>query len=147
MAEQYAVSNGSVALVAATAKTLVELTTIATMDAAWIGFDISFDASGTGTNVKVEIVSYAASGTGTAYTPTRLGGNQGRASLSTAEINSTVEPTTPTVLLTWYVPLNSGFSYVWPLGRELQMSVSKVYGIRVTAPSIVNAACNLYFEE
>jgi hypothetical protein len=147
VAEQYAVSNGSVALAAATARTLVEVSTASTVDMAWIGFDISFDASGTGTNAKVEIVSYTASGTGSAYTPTRLGGNQGRASVTAAEVNSTVEPSTPTVLLTWFVPLNSGFSYVWPLGRELQMAVSKVYGIRVTSASVVNAACNLYFEE
>jgi hypothetical protein len=40
------------------------------------------------------------------------------------------------------------YSYLYPLGREVQVPVSHTYGIRVTAPSgTPNVCVTLYFEE
>jgi hypothetical protein len=149
MSEQYVVNTGTaaVALAAATAKTVIELTTSATVDNSLIGFDISFDgASSTAVPVRIDLCSYAATGTGTAATPTLMG-PAGRGSVTTAKVNDSVEPTTPAIIASFLVSPTAGFSYQWPLGREVDMGVSKVYGLRATAPAAVNCVANLYFEE
>lgn len=148
MAQLYSATSGVGALTAATARTLIELATGATIDNVWVGFDITFDGvTATAVPVKVDIISTTASGTGTSHTPARIGNAQARASITTAEILTTVEGSTPTVLMSWYVPPTSGFSYQWPLGRELGMTVSKFFGLRCTAPAGVNALANVFFEE
>lgn len=147
MTVQYMVSTGSTALTAATAKTMIELTTTANVPVEWIACDITFNGtSSTAVPVTVDFCTYAATGTGTAATIRRAGQAVGT-SATTAKINDTVEPTTPTVLFSWFIPPTSGVQYVWPLGRELFQSVSTVQGIRLTAPAAVNAIVNLVYEE
>lgn len=147
MATQYMLNAGATALTAATAKTLIEVTSTANVPPLWIAFDVTFDGvTATNVPVRVDICTYAATGTGTAQTPRRIGSTIGTAA-STAKINDTVEPTTPTVIASWYVPPTSGFSYQYPLGRELMQAVSTVMGIRLTAPAAVNALVNLTIEE
>lgn len=149
MAEQYSVICPSTALAAATAKTLIELTTGSTIDMVLIGFDIGFDGvSSSAVPVKVELITYTTTGTGTGYTPNKVGQNQGRAALTTAKNVMTVEGTgSITVIANWVVPPTSAFSYLFPLGREVALPPSKSLGLRVTAPAIVNATANAWFEE
>lgn len=147
MPTQYIITAGPTALVAATAKTIVELTSTANVPPEWVAVDITFDGTtAAATPVRVDFCTYAATGTGTAYTPKRFGQALG-ISATTAKINDTVEPTTPTVLFSWYVPPTSGISYQWPLGRELFQATSTIMGIRLTAPAAVNAIVNLSIEE
>jgi len=148
MAALFSVNSGYVALVANTAKTFIELGTNATIDNVWTGLEITFNGvTAAAEPVKVEIISLAATGTGTVYTPTRYGTNQGRAALTTAKVAMTVEGTGPSIITAVYVPPTSGLSSQWPLGRELGMTVSKFYGVRLTAVAAVNASVNLIFEE
>ena len=147
MTVQYVVTTGSTALTAATAKTMIELSTTANVPCEWIGADITFNGvTATAVPVTVDFCTYAATGTGTAYTPKRGGQAVGTAQ-TTAKINDTVEPTTPVVLFSWFIPPTSGVMYQWPLGRELFHNVSTLQGIRLTAPAAVNATVNLWFEE
>lgn len=147
MTVQYAVTTGAVALTAATAKTVVEVTTTANVPCEWISVDIMFDGvTATAVPVRVDFCTYAATGTGTAYTPKRLGQAVGSPA-STVKINDTVEPTTPVILFSWYISPTSGLLYQWPLGRELFHNVSTIQGIRLTAPAGVNAIVNLGIEE
>jgi hypothetical protein len=146
MAAQYTVTTGSTALVAATAKTVVELTAGANALAELIALDVSFNGTtATAVPVTVEITTFATTGTGTAFTPKRVGA-AGTAQ-ATAKINDTVEPATQTVIAAWFVSPTSGMSYQWPLGRELVVANSGLVGIRLTAPAIVNYLVNLSFEE
>lgn len=149
MAEQYSAICPSQALAAATAKTLIELTTGSTIDMVLIGFDVGFDGiSASAVPVKVELITYTTTGTGTTYTPNRVGQNQGRASITTAKNNMTVEGTgSITVIANWVISPTTSFSYLYPLGREVALPPSKSIGLRVTAPAIVNATANAYFEE
>ena len=148
MSQLFIVTSGVVALTAATARTLIELATGAAVANQWVAFDITFDGvTATAVPVKVDIITTTASGTGTTYTPVRYSPSQPVAAATTAEIATTVEGSTPTVVQSWYVPPTSGFSYQWPLGRELAMFPSKFMGIRCTAPAGVNAIANLVFEE
>lgn len=147
MATQYSVSTGSTALTAATAKTIIEGSSTANVPPEWIAVDISFDGvTATATPVRVDFCTYSATGTGTTYTPKRLGQAVGTAA-STWKINDTGEPSTPTILFSWFIPPTSGIFYQWPLGRELFHPVSTVQGIRCTAPAGVNVICNLLIEE
>lgn len=147
MTVQYVITAGPTALAAATAKTMIEVSTSANVPAEWVSVDITFDGvTASAVPVRVDFCTYAATGTGTAYTPKRLGQAVGT-SQSTVKINDTVEPSTPTVLFSWYIPPTSGVMYQWPLGRELFHNVGTVQGIRLTAPAAVNVVANLTVEE
>lgn len=147
MAEVYSVDSGAVALTAATAKTVVEISTPSTQTNRLVELDIGCDATGTGT-LKVELIQ-ATSGTGTAYTPKKFNGeSQNRVANTTAKTNDTVEPTSVTVLRTWEFPLPlGGFAIQQPLGREHYMPPSVMYGYRLTASIGANAFVTVLFEE
>ena len=147
MTVQYVTTTGTVALSAATARTVIEGSTTANVPCEWIALDITFDGvTATAVPVRVDFCTYTATGTGTAYTPKRLGQAVGTAQ-TTFKINDTVEPSTPTIVQSWLIPPTSGIMYQWPLGRELFHNVSTVQGIRLTAPAAVNAIVNLTTEE
>lgn len=147
MATQYSITTGSVALVAATAKTILEGSSTANVPPEWIALEITCDGvTPTNVPIRVDFCTYAATGTGTGYTPKRVGQAVGVAA-STWKINDSVEPTTPVILSSWFLPPTSGILYQWPLGRELFHPVSTVQGIRLTAPNAVNVICNLTIEE
>lgn len=145
MAVQYVITTGKTALVAATAKTVIEGSSTANVPPEWISLDVSFDGT-SGTPVLIELLTFSTTGTGTGYTPKKYGQAVGVAA-STWKINDTVEPSTPTVLLAWLVSPASGLFYQWPLGRELFHPVSTVQAIRLTAPAVVNYIANLTIEE
>jgi hypothetical protein len=109
---------------------------------------VSFDASTAAAAIKVELVRYATTGTGTTYTPLKYNGEgQARASLCTAKVNNTVEPGTPVAVECWYVPNTAGQFWQLPLGREMYVPPSTLLGIRVTSAAAVNCAANMAFEE
>src|SRR5438874_2015830 len=119
MTVQYVITTGSTALTAATAKTVIEGTSTANEPVEWIALEITFDGvTATAVPVRVDICTYAATGTGSAYTPKKFGQAVGTAQ-STWKINDTVEPTTPVILFSYFVPPTSGLVLQWPLGREV----------------------------
>jgi hypothetical protein len=147
MTVQYVITTGSSGLTAATAKTMIELTTTANVPCEWVAIDITFDGvTASNVPVRADFCTYAATGTGTAYTPKR-GGQAVGTSATTAKINDTVEPTTPVIVFSWFIPPTTGLLYQWPLGREWFQNVSVVQGIRLTSPNTVNAIVNLTIEE
>lgn len=136
MSTLYVASSGLTALTAATAKTLVEYAVGANVPAALVGMTVSSSYLTTATplTLTVELMTYSASGTGTAHTPKRVGGVPGTAQ-GTAKINDSVEPATPTVIYAWDLTVpGDRLDYQWPLGREFYFPVSTFNGIRVTAP-------------
>lgn len=151
MAECYSITTGigtPIALSAATAKTVIEVAAASTQTARLVQASVSFDAAAAAAGIKVELVRYATTGTGTAYTPLKYNGEaQNRAALCTAKVNDTVEPATPTVVECWYVPNTAGQFWQLPLGREVYVPSSTLMGIRVTSAAAVNCAANLIFEE
>ncbi|MFD1055411.1 hypothetical protein [Terrabacter terrigena] len=148
MAEVYGATNGTVALAAATAKTVIEVAAGATVTARIVAASVSFDASAAAAGIKVELVRYATTGTGTAYTPLKYNGEgQARAALCTCKVNDTVEPGTPVVVETYYVPNTAGQFWQIPLGREAYLPSSTLIGLRVTSAAVVNCAANLQWEE
>jgi hypothetical protein len=150
MAEVYSVTTGiatPVALAAATAKTVIEIASGA-QTGRMVQAAVSFDASAAAAGIKVEVVRYATTGTGTTYTPLKYNGEaQNRVAVMTAKVNDTVEPGTPTPIECWYVPNTAGQFWQLPLGRDLYIPASLIIGIRITSAAVVNCAANLLFEE
>lgn len=148
MARKYSVTTGSVALAAATAKTVVEISTGAGVLVEIIQLDITFNGvTATAVPVTVDFIR-ATTGVGTAFTPVPVGKERGVAQC-TAKINDTTEPTAVTVLGSIFVPPTSGLvGYQFPLGREIYSLVaSEMFGIRLTAPAAVTALVNATIEE
>lgn len=148
MAQVYSIDNGGATLTAATAKTLVELSTGSGDQARIVDITVSSDASAAG-NLLVELI-VATTGTGTSYTPKKMNADaQASAADCTAKINDTVEPSSVTVLKVWNMPLPGGpFELQLPLGREHFVPVSSMYAIRCTTGlSSTKAYVNVAFEE
>lgn len=150
MSETYSITVTAVALAAATAKTIIEIGTPSTGACRLIGLEVSFDGvTAAAVPVAVEVMKFAATGTGSAYTPLKMNGEaQNRAAVCTAKTSDTVEPASQTRVVGWKVsPYGGLWVYQWPLGRELYLPPSSFFGIRCTAPAIVNVDANLTFEE
>lgn len=86
----------------------------------------------------VDLCTYTATGTGTAYTPKRHGQAVGTAE-STWKVNMTVEGTGVAVVYSriYANPFSLDISY--PLGREFFHAVSTVQGLRVTTSVVPDA--------
>lgn len=139
----------AVALVAATAKTVVGVFGTSGTTIALLRFRVSF-ASVTATDVPalVEIGITTAAGTvGTAYTPAQITGST-LASACAAGYNYSGEPTYNRIIESLYVPVNNGvYDYSYSLGYEPQCDVSQGLAIRITAPQAQNVHANLFYVE
>ena len=109
MAVQYSVPSGAVTLTAATARTCVELATTANLPVELIALDVSssYLTSATPVDLLIELVAFTVTGTGTTYVSRKYGQGTGT-SYTTAKIADTVEPSTPTVIYAWRMPLPGG---------------------------------------
>jgi len=147
----YTVNSGSVAMVAATAKTILNVITPSSFGIVLVGFEISFDGvTASATPVLVEVCQSSQGGAGTPAgsppTPTRIRG-QTISHGCTIGHNYSAEPTTLVAAYDWWLDPNKGlFDRLWPLGRELEQGVSKGICVRVNAPATVNARASLEWE-
>jgi hypothetical protein len=139
----------NVALAAATAKTVLAVTSSATCGLDLLKVRVSFDGvTATAVPVLVELCysTFATAGTATAATPVQVYGRTVAVG-ATAAVNYTVEPTVLTVVDQWLLSPNSGtVLYDWPLGTSPDSAVSQGFALRLTAPAIVNARAAFYFE-
>lgn len=146
----YSINIDALALVAATAKSVIELGTPATERALikewWVDFD---GVTATAIPVKVEIQRFSAAVT----TATTLAGDplQGDPAASVlAKHSTTTEGAgTPTAGSGWIkrIPPTSGFHYLAVEGRELLIPVSAFFRIRITAAAAVNVTAGVVWEE
>lgn len=148
MATQYTVPTGTVALVAATAKVVLELPSAATIGLSIIGIDITLSATAIGT-CEAEWMTYATTGTGTTVTPSKLGIDQGPAAITgTVKVNHSAAPGTLASggLPSWTLPLPGMYSIAMPLGREFYWPVSTLRCLRLTSSLSCNANVDVFFE-
>lgn len=146
----YTLANSAdVALVGATAKTVLQLATPSTRRAwvkeASIGFK-----SVTSTDVPVLVTLRRQSTAGTATALTANPDIEGHpASLCTAcKENASVEPTTGVIVKEWYItPIGGLLIYQLPLGDEIEMAVSGFLGLVVTAPAAQNCRAYIKYNE
>ncbi len=148
MATQYSVSTGAIALVAATAKTCIELPSSSTQGLTIIGLELSFSHTAA-SSCTVEWGTYTTTGTGTSVTPLKYGTGQGvAANVGTVKIANTVEPSgfSAATLPSWIIPLPGMYSVLYPAGREFFQPASVNRCLRLTAVGAGNVRINLYFE-
>ena len=144
-------SNGDVALVAATPKTVVNWINAANSLSRVVELGVSFDGTSSAAEpVTVELCSstQAGAGTSTSHTIAQTGGPT-RTPEGSAERNYSVEPTVLVVLKRWLVRADGGLLVLpFPLGREPeQVITADGLCIRCDAPAAVNCQAYLEIEE
>jgi hypothetical protein len=143
-----ATNSTTVALVAATLKTVVGVLGSATDTICLKRVRVSF-ASVTATDVPalVEVGIITALGTSTSFTPVQTLGSP-LASSATAGYNHSGEPTYNRIFEATYVPVNNGLAeWYYPLGEEPMAAISQGFGLRVTAPQAQNCFASLTYSE
>lgn len=153
MAALFTVNSGKTACASNALKVAVQIASTTTKTCKIVGFDVSFDGTdATKTPILVEIVretGVSATG-GSAPTPVLAGGDASVTSAMTARINDTGDGSGPTVIGGWLVPPTSGFSYQFPLGREVTLKISDFVALRittVTASGTPNYDATVWYEE
>jgi hypothetical protein len=147
----YTVNTGTVALVAATAKTVLNVIAPASFGIVLVGFEVSFDgvtAAAAPVLVEVGQCSQGGAGTPAGSPPTPVQGRgQTIAHGCTISFNYSAEPTTIVPSYDWWLdPYKGVFDRMWPLGRELEQTVSKGIVARLTAPAGVNCRVSMEWE-
>lgn len=145
-------SAAVVALVAATAKSVVGVAAPAQFGVDLIKFRIGCDgATSTAVPLQVELcaATFATNGPGTnstSITPVQVYGRSITAGF-TAASNWTAEPTVLTVVDAWSLPVYGGLVvYDFPFGTTPDSAVSQGFVLRCTAPAGVNVRPTLWFE-
>lgn len=144
-AVSYYVAWNSVALSAATAKTIIELPSPANCSPQIEELVIGCDATSAG-SLKIEWGTFTTTGTGTAATPQKWRGDRTiDSAVSAAKVADTVEPTSfsqgtlggalyPAVV----IPLPMYFPFQWPLDQEFALPESTNFAIRLTSSVAAN---------
>lgn len=149
MAQIYSIVTPAVALVAATAKTVVGVVSGAADDTTMTEFVISFDGvTASAIPVLVELCNYDATTPGTKTTGTAAQVAGRISGTGTAVYHTyTVEPTVLVVIYSWNVTPNGGLlDIMFPLGREPVTDIAKGLVLRCTAPAAVNCRATMVFE-
>jgi hypothetical protein len=146
----YTATSGSVALAAATAKTVLNVIAPASFGIDLRSLALAFDGvTASAIPVLVEICRSTQAGAGTpGSTPTALQG-YGRAIVVGATVGAgySAEPTVLTVLDAYTLSPNGGLVIRdWPPNEGFDCDVSHGLAVRLTAPAVVNARATMKFE-
>lgn len=137
----------SVALVAATAKTAVQILAVANHRVKVLGWGVYFDGvNPTAAPVRVRVLRQTTSGTMTALTPTQTS-QRTESLLTTASFNASAEPVAGDVIDSGLVHPQQGYEVKFTPGQELVIGGTGRLGIEVTAPAVVNVYAKIFFEE
>lgn len=134
----------AVALVAATAKTLVQLVPATNRPLRIIELGISFDSVlSTDAPVAVDLMRQSTAGTSSALTLVSDQEDEAASIVCTGLQTFTVEPTAGNILRTWHVsPIGGLFVVQWPLDREPVALTSRI-AIRCNSPQVQAATAYL----
>lgn len=140
-------STAEVALSAATARTVVQVTAPANQRLKILGWGVFFDGvSGTGEPVQVRLLRQTSAGTMTSLTPRKLN-SHGETVQSTAQHSATVEPSAGDDLDIVEVHPQSGYEKMFPADFCPRVPGGGRAGIECTAPANVNVRAKIIFEE
>lgn len=161
----YIAANGAMPTTAAipkvttgtTIKTLLQIATPSTMRIAPTAWGISFDGSIAGTPIQCELIETNVAATVTAHVAAGVqpyndpGAPASLVTLGTAATGYTATAEGATTSSRYadvqlVAPTNQ-YAFVWPLGREFKVQVSRFLRVRVTAAAAVNATTWVIWEE
>ena len=145
---EFILRQGEIALVAATAKTVLQAVAPANHRVKIKEWGVFFDGTSvTGEPVVVQIIKQTTAGTMSALTPTKRDSSLPETVLSTAQHTATVEPTTTDIIDEIEVHPQAGYEKIFPLGSELWIPGGERRAIRCTAPANVNVNAKMVCEE
>ncbi len=151
----YVMTSGKITLAASATKSLILLAPAASTSVLITGLSISMDASALEASVQLDLYRVATLGTpvgSSTLVPQPMNEATTPATANTTALyNLTTEPTTVTVLESWYLQPVGGLLVVQlPLGREYGAKASGAHlGIRAITPASVtpDIIANIQFEE
>ena len=154
MPSSYYIAWDSTALVAATAKTILELPTPANTSILIKELVVGIDVSAAG-NILLQMGTFTTTGTGTAATPQKWSGDRNiDSSVTAAKIKDTVEPTGFTqgtagaaLYPALLIPLPALPFFQWPLGEEFAVGESTNFALRLTSSQAGNTCGWMRWEE
>jgi len=139
---RWSLSTGSVALVAAVPKTVLQFqsptaATLSVVQEVMVSFD---GTSNTATPATVQVLrkTAAATVTGVARVKTRDTATPLAADTAATGQDASAEGTDGAVLVTWFVHPQGGVLYQVPLDGEIEVPGSGILAVKVTAPAAVN---------
>lgn len=140
--------GATVPLVAATAKTVVQLTAPANQRLKILGYGIYFDGTSTTAQpVEFRLMRQTSAGTGTAQAPVLEEKSLSETLQATGAVNFSVEPTYGDVLKAGTVHPQAGYEYPAPFGQEDVVQGGGRIGIVCQAPAAVNIRGFVKYEE
>jgi len=145
-----AINSSGVDLVAATAKTLLQIVSATNQRVAIKEIGISFNGQvNTSEPVKVDLLMQSTAGTSNALTLGKENDSVAETLQTTARDTITAEPTAVSggVLRSWYIHPQAGQVFQLPIGDEIIIGGGKRIGLRVTSPTVVKAIGYLRGEE
>ena len=149
MAILIAQATVDIALVAATAKTVLQIVMAANIKGKLLRIGVSFDGTSvTEEPVTVLVERQTTAGTGgDALTLVKHDDDDGATIQATAleDIDGS-EPTGGDDLDHWLIHPQSGVDFVYPLGLEPRIGAGDRIGLKLTAPSAVNCRPKMWFE-
>jgi len=142
-------TEGEIALVAATPKTILQLVAPTNQRLAIRGFSVSFDGiSATAEPIQVDLVKQTDAGTTSAATPAAEQIGLGSETIqATARKTASAEPTTTDVLRRYNIHPQTGREFRFSIEDEIVMAGGTRVGLRCTAPANVNVVGHMAFEE
>lgn len=143
----FVISAGEIALVADTAKTVLEVTAAANHRALLNEVSFMFDGTAVGNEpVFIEEIAITTTGTGTAGTVQKRG-DFGETIQTSFKYNMSAEPTGITVLKRYNIHPQAGAIIPLPITRPIPIPGGDLWGLRMTAPDNVNVVVNAEGEE
>jgi hypothetical protein len=142
------IQTAEVALSAATAKTVIQLTSPSNHRVAVLGWGVFFDGTSvTAEPVQVRLLRQTSAGTMSALTPVAMDGSVGETIQSTAQHTASAEPSSGNVVDVIECHPQQGYEKIFPMGQEIILAGAGRVGIECTAPATVNVRAKIFFEE
>lgn len=140
--------TAEIALVAATAKTVIQLLAPTNQRVKILGWGVFFDGTSvTGEPVQVRFLRQTTSGTMSALTSYKQVGGLSETIQTTATQNASAEPTPGDVLDVAEVHPQSSYEVKYPYGETPVINGGGRLGLECTAPAGVNVRAKIIFEE
>ena len=137
----------AVALAAATAKTVLQITAPTNHRVKVLGWGVFFDGvSATGVPVRVRILRQTTAGTMTSLTPLKTA-PRAETLLTTAQHTATAEPTAGDLIDEVLVHPQQGYDVKFTPGQELVLGSTDRVGIECLSSAVINAYAKFFFEE
>ena len=140
--------TAEIALTAATAKTVLQITAPTNHRGKILSWGVYFDGTSSSAEpVQVRLLRQTTAGTMSALTPTKADNSLSETLLFTAQHTATAEPTAGDLLEAKEVHPQGGYEKIYSAGQEKIIGGGGRVGIECTAPAGVNVRAEIHFEE